>query len=73
MCILKYKLKLIFEIEPQMAVMVPSTEHEKPSLEPNMDLFVCLSVGRINKKVVNGFKEISWRDRAWPRNRVIKF
>ena len=34
---------------------------------------VCLSVRRINKKVVNRFKEISWRGRTWTRNRVIKF
>jgi len=38
-----------------------------------LGLFVCLSVRRINKNVVNGFKEISWLGRAWPRNRVIKF
>ena len=28
-------------IEPQIAPMVPSTGHEKPSLEPNMEWIGC--------------------------------
>jgi len=34
---------------------------------------VCLSVRRITEKVVNGFWQISWSGRAWPRDQWVQF